>query len=402
MMKKNDKADTIIKIGLFLISPFISFLYSLRNMKAKSSYVVFFLFCVFFGMAFTVGENYTGDSVRYIQQFKEITNYENSKYFEMLDSYREFDEGKKDFYFITIAFIVSRITSNYHALFAVLAMFFAFFQLKSFRFLTNEEKFNTSFTVFLLAFIFIFSNSIFHINGVRFWTATWVGVYCIFKIFRNNNKKYFLLAFITPFIHVSFFAYLFVIAIAYFTKKYERFWMVMLLISIPISEVSIGVAQGMESILPPFISKVIRSYTDVQYIEMRQEASVWYVQVFRFLEQTIVCILMLFFYQNKKQIKLLAPQAMSIYSFLLVWITFVNFTMAIPSLGVRFFWTSIPFIVYIWLVAFNSKKYRPLLYIFLVCFSYSFSTVLYRYTQVTELGFYIYNPFYLIYHYLFI
>ena len=51
---KEDSMDIVIKIMTFMISPFISFLYSLKRINTRSSFVVFFLFALIYGLCFTV------------------------------------------------------------------------------------------------------------------------------------------------------------------------------------------------------------------------------------------------------------------------------------------------------------------------------------------------------------
>lgn len=199
--KEND-LDKAIKLILFLISPFLAFVYSLRRMKTKSSYVVFFLFAVFFGMAFTINLNSGFDSIRYVEQFEEYQHVTHLEFMNDFAGFLNFDEGKKDFYFDTVAFYTSRFTDNYHFLFMFFSIVFAFFMLKSFRFLTAEKKFNLSLASFILAYWFV-NNDIFNINGVRFWTAAWIGIYAIFQIFQRNDKRYWLLVLVTPFFHGS-------------------------------------------------------------------------------------------------------------------------------------------------------------------------------------------------------
>jgi len=397
----SNKTDTLIKVILFLISPFVSFLYSLRNIKSKSSYIVFFLFCVFFGMALTIPENYSGDASVYQKRFEYITNYDNTKFLSMLQNYSEFDDGEKDIYFKTTAFIVSRISGNYHTLFCVFAAIFAFFMLKSLRFLTREQEFDNSFIPFLLVTIFILSNFIFNINGVRFWTASWIGIYSVFQIFINNNKKYFLLACVTPLVHVSFFAFVIILIVGYFTKQYEKFWIFMLFISFILSNIMVNLVSSFGDYLPSFMSNTVSIYTDVDYVKQREEDLVLYARIFSFLRQLMINIVVLLFIRNRKTIS--SPTTKNLYFFLIIFTTFVNFVMPIPSFGGRFLALSLPLIAYIWVIAFkNTMQYRPILYLFIVAFSYHFFLQIRGFFKLTEIDFYIFNPFYIINKYLLI
>jgi len=389
-----NRTDSVIKLILFLIAPLIAFLYSLRNMKVKSSYVIFFLFCLLFGMAFTTPQNDKPLDGRYYQFiFERMVFISDFDYALLLNEFAEFDEGSKDFYDITVSFLVSRFTDNYHVLFCVYAAIFAFFMLKSFKFLTNEKNFDNSLASFILAALFILSNSIFNINGVRFWTAAWMGVYSIFQIFKNNNRRYFLLALCTPVVHVSFYFFVAILLIAYFTKKYERFWIIMFISSFIISNFSATILNALSQFLPSFISNTIQTY-----LTYKMEISS-HKYIIGIVEWIFVNIIVFVFYRNKEKIKL-QPIVYNIYLFLVVFIVFVNLTMPVQSIGNRFIELAMPIIAYIWLVAFKSRKYNFVLYMFPVVYLYKYALLAIFYMEVTEFDFYVMNPFYLIFTYL--
>jgi len=402
-MNQIEKKDAVIKFGLFAFNPIIGFGISLLHIKSNSSYLIFFLFSFIFGISFTVPSDrtigYTGDGVAYRIKFNRISNYDTNEFQYLVDDYVEFDKGEKDIYAIATTFMVSRVTSNYHWLFGVYAIVFAFFMLKSLRFLTEQKEFTNSLFCFLLAIMFIMSNPIFNINGVRFWTAAWIGVYCLFQIFRNNDKRYIVLACLTPLVHVSFIVYLVVILIALLTKKSNQLWIVLFILSFFVSEVSFFFLESVETYLPEFISRTIRIYTDPEIIATRQESEVWYQFIFSWPPKFIVNIMILFFYKNRKLIEHF-PKSYNLYLFLLVWMAFVNFTMLIPSLGGRFFQLALPFIAYIWLTVFNQRQYLRWISIFLICFAPSYLYIINLIFKVTEMEFYVTNPFYLIYKYL--
>ena len=176
------------KLLLFLISPVLGFLHSLRSMNTKSSYWVFFFFAVCFGMAFSIDAYESAsiyssgiDAGRYRLEFEKSSNMTSQEFFRDLNSFMQFDDGDKDLYYITMVYLVSRFTHNYHFLFMAFAIVFAFFQLKSLRLLTQHEQFENSLFFLILAFFFTW-NQIFNINAMRFYTAAWIGVYAIFQI----------------------------------------------------------------------------------------------------------------------------------------------------------------------------------------------------------------------------
>src|SRR5690554_616720 len=401
---KENNTDKALKIILFLISPFIAFLYSLRTIKTQSSYVVFFLFCVFFGLSFSVSlgksEENRADGASYREKFELYKYVSDSEFYNRFNEYFTFEEGAKDYYFDTVAFYVSRVTDNYHIMFMVFAIVFAYFGLKSLRFLTSEPKFDASLSCLILVYLFMI-NQIFNINGVRFWTAAWIGVYCIFQIFRNDNKKYFLLALCTPFFHGAFWVYILVITFAYFSKWTRKVWVVLFFISFLVSNISVELVRGIIDSLPPFIARMAQSYTDEGYIEERAAAGsgfYWVAEFFRFAVRVYINYLVWLFIKNSNRITA-NPKTKALFAFLLIWMTFVNFTMPIPSLGARFMYLAYPIIAYIWLVNFKGVKYQKVLHAMPFVFLFSFYTQFLLYKNVLDISFYFSSPFYLLYKY---
>lgn len=406
--QKEEKIDKALKIFLFLVSPLVAALYALRNIKTKSSFVTFFLFAIFFGLSFTVESGKTAESrfdgASYREKFDRYINYGELLYYSRLKEYVEFEEGHKDFYFDTIAFFTSQLTHNYHFLFFIFAAVFAYFALKSFRFLTSEPNFTTSLSCLILAYLFM-SNQIFNINGVRFWTAAWIGVYCIFQLIKNGDKRYLWLALLTPFVHSAFFLFVVVLLFGYFFKKLNhKLWVFLFLVSFLASNLSVELVRSVSDYLPPFLKRTAESYTDESYIgEVDNKGSgfIWVTEIFKFLVRAYMNLMVWLFIKNSKMI-LSNPKTSRLYPFLLIWMVFVNFTMPIPSLGGRFMMLAYPIIAYIWLVNFKGVKYQRLLFAMPIVFVFSFYTQAILYFKVLEPEFYISSPFYLIYKYLII
>jgi hypothetical protein len=399
------RGDKAIKVILFIISPFFSFLYSLRRMNTRSSYIVFFLFAAFFGMAFTV-DNYWAegvmDGVSYRMGFEYDHEYMSfSDYIDGLEVFFTFDVGKKDYYYDTVSFFISRVTGNYHVMFMVLAMIFACFMLKSLRFLTSEEKFNYSIASLILAYLFT-TNQIFNINGVRMWTAAWVGVYALFQIFRNNNKRYFLLLLITPLFHGSFWILIAVTFLAYFFMRFNKVWTVLFVISFFVGSIAVELLQNLSDHLPAFLQRLVDSYTDSEYIDKVADQGITFLGVkqptVKFPRFYVNAMIFLFIKESsiiKENLK-----TKHLYMFLLVFMTFVNFTLAVPSLGSRYFNLAYPLVAYIWLVNFKDIKYQKFLYSMVIVFAYIIYLQINQYLRVLDFSFFFMNPIVLIYKHL--
>lgn len=398
---KEKTNDVFLKVLLFLISPFFAAIYAVKRMNTKSSYAVFMLFSLFFGMAYTISNNSNLDGTYYRNWFEWYDKANLQDYIYRFQDFLTFELGIKDFYFDSLAFFLTRFTSNYHWLFAISAIIFSYFALKTFRFFTSERSLDFSIVGILLTYLFM-SIDIFSINGLRFWTAAWIGVYSIFQIFVNNNKRFFFLALFTVFIHASFLFFIAVIVLIYLLKNLEKTWVILFFISFFIGSVASELFQNVADYFPSVFRKLILSYTDSEYMrQIKNEGSgfIWVARIMNFLMSLYVNIMVYLLIQNKDMIKG-NVKTKELYLFLIPFMSIINFVMPIPSLGVRYFQLSLPIIAYIWLINFKDKKYKLFIYLMPVFFWFVMYRQITRYLTVLDYTFFISNPFVLIYNYL--
>lgn len=374
MTLNNNKSKNIKgNIWLFFFHPFAAFLLALSNLKSKSSFTVFLLFNILFGYTF-IAQNKSADSYSYVQEFKATKRITSDYYLNTLKEYFTFDSNIKDIYTITSNFVVSRISENYHLLMALYAFVFSYFFLKSFRFFVDRQEFRVSYIVYSLAFLFVFSNSIFNINGVRFWTAAWIAVYACFEIVLNKKYIFLLLAIITPLFHISFFSFLGVLIIYLITIKYDKVWAVIFIVSFFVGNFSIELINQYSFLFPKAGQDMAYFYADnynIQDTVSAIENLPIYAKVFNKLPYLFYNVIVFTFIINSKIFKS-NKEIFSLYIFLLIWMSFSNFTMPIPSFGGRFFQLAIPFIMYLYLITYSKIPIlSKLIYYFPIIFSYS-------------------------------
>ena len=239
---------------------------------------------------------------------------------------------------------------------------------------------------------------------MRFWTAAWIGVYCIFKIFYENKSKNFLLALITPFIHGSFWIFLVMLVVAKFLSKYEKIWIILFIMSIIVSNILLELAQSYSGFIPSFIENEFRHYTDAMYVKQTFDTAgtgLWWVdKVFETLRKLYINALIIILIINRRKI-LLDINDIRLYRFMLVYTTFSNFGMSIPSFGNRFIILSYSIIAFLWLTSFKGLKYNWIIYLFPIAFFMSIYHQINLYNLVTDVYFYISSPLILIPEYLF-
>ena len=359
--EKEEQADIFVKILLFFISPFVSFLYSLRRINTKSSYVVFFLFAIFYGLCFTVladntGEIETSDASRWRFRF-EYTNIRTiNDYLRYCSEYFKFGGGEiRDLYFATVSFFVHQFSDNYHVFFFVIAIVFSFFQLKSLRFLTSSKHFNNGVACTLLCLFFTLNN-ISNIGGFRFWTAAWICVYALLEYYANNRKCFLALLIILPLIHRGFF-FIYPVIVASFFYRWTTVWKFAYFLSFALSGISIYIIQDATAYLPSSIALMVEAYSQNDITESYSFTKLFLM----FLAQIYVNILFVVMMNNRP--KVLPESTERLYKFTLVFITIVNFIIPVPSLGGRFVVLCYSLVAVLWLNIIGLSRYNYLIYL---------------------------------------
>lgn len=391
---KDDINSAALKVVLFLISPFISLLYSIKTLNTKSTYRVIYFFCLCFGVCFTVNKirgNIDFDGVTYRNLFESYINRPSSFFYTELTEYLKFDSGLQDIYSDLFAFIVSRFTDNYHIYFLVFASVFAFFQLRALRYFSSSHNWKLNLCGAILLFYFLY-NQIFNINGVRFWTAAWIAVYSMFKIYRDGEQKYYLLALTTPLVHGAYWGVVAILLIA-FLRKYENLWKWAFFGSIFIGSIMVSLVSAQASFLPSFLSNKL-----VIYVERVNEESVgtgyyWLVPLFDTIGMLYTNLLVFIIIINRK---IITKNNRSIFRFLLVWMTMVNFIMAIPAMGGRFIVLAYSIIAYLWLEMFGTHRYRWIIYLLPIAFSLQIYLLIQMYFMVIQPEFFIESPIFML------
>lgn len=395
--KSEDNHSVGLKVLLFLLSPVLGLLYSLKSLNTRSTYIIIFLFCLTFGVAFTVTNKRTDgsiDGITYRAEFEEYGKESALTFVDDFEKYIAYDDGDQDFYFKTLTFAVSRFSSNYHVFFLFVALIFAFFQLRTLRFFTSHDNFSNSLFCLILFFLFTW-NQIFNINGLRFWTAAWIAVYSSFQLLVNKNKSYLLLALLTPFVHGSYFLYLAILAVYYMFGRFEKLWTVLFLFSFIFSTIAVEITRNASTFLPDIFARKIDYYTDSFYISERESGSgFWFVDRFfttlSFVYVNIMTAVLIL--KNNKSSQ--SDCNRSLLRFLIIWMCFANIFMPVPSVGGRFIQLAYPMISYLWLSYFSNKRYASFIYILPFVWLMNVYNLLRNYMGVLDWTFFVTSPIY--------
>lgn len=397
--------DVSVKILGFLVSPLLGFLLALKRINTKSSFVIFFLFSVFFGLCFetSVGkdENNKGDAAQYRYKFEYYSALSRGDISDVVTAFTTFgDEKSRDIYVPVMSFVTSQISSDYHIFFALIACVFSFIMLKSLKFFTDELPERKNLSIFFLLYLFALTNSIFNINGCRYWTAAWVAVYSMFQIYLNGNRRFFLLAAITPMIHASYWFFLGILAIAYLLRKNVYLWKVLFFASFVLSSISMELLVDASDYLPPALQFLVERYTEGEH-EVKTNLYQVLHRIFDFAGMTVRVYMVYLLMAHEKRV-MSNPQTQMLYPLMLVWMSICQFVMPIPSLGGRYIVLSFPLLAYVWYIIFEKQaKYRNVLVIYLCTNMMAIYELLMCYIKYSvPMSFYYTSPIYQFYKYI--
>lgn len=389
MMHLNNVGSKFI---FFLLNPFLSAIYSLKNIRDGVSHRFLYLWFLIFGIGFCAVFK-AADSYRYVEAFKIESNYSWAQYISIVREWISLDSNIKDIYTLTVNVFVGHFSDNYHWTYLIYAIVFGFFYIKSLRIFLRQEHVKKNIVFYALLFMFCYSNPIFNINGVRFWTAAWIGVYVALSLFIENDYKKLPLLILLPLIHGSSVIWIGVMAVALFFQRFQQISIALYIASAFVSAVSyLNVLNAFSYLLPQFMQTQIWSYTESQMALERlaghSEYGASYADFLIALPkyfQIFMCILLIL---NRKKINR-DKRSERKFSIMLVMAAITNFLSGIPSVG-RFQSFVIPFLIIVW--ASNYKimsKYNKCFYLIPIVYAYS---LLYWYrcmSGVTELYLYI-------------
>lgn len=397
---KEDDLSKGVKILLLILYPFGAFLYSLKNAGSKTSYIVFFSIYILFGITF-VAQNEAADSFRYVEEFQTFSIAPNENLQAIIQDYFQPGSNIKDLYEYIVYYITAIIAgNNYHFMFLLVGLVFGFFALASLRYITNNPLFENTLPFFILLFIFTFSNSIFNINGFRFWTASWVAVYISFKILIDKKSIYLLLLPILPLIHLSFNLYIMIFLFSLIIRRYPKLVSILFIISFFYSDILLNNINGFKELLPQNIQNQIWSYTEssnaLDKISGKKEENMpIYALILNSLPRYYIMLMATILIKEMDKLRD-NTLSYSIGCMYLSMQTLFNFCMAIPSIH-RFNQTLIPFIIFLWVNSYDILgRYKKLLLFAPLVYSYHIWYWIRYMISISDPYFYISNAPHLI------
>ena len=318
---------------LFIVWPFLAFLTALANYSKKEARIIVYLFIIYYGLCYYVGQTFM-DSYAYVLKLQENASLPFSEIFKIFGSL--YTDTSVDIVEPLISFIVSRFTSDYSFLFAAYAALFGFFYLKSLNLLYFRYRVNRNWNALVFLIFFALIIPVTTINGVRMWTAAWAFFYGAYHVILYRKGQYLILTIASCLIHWSFVSANAILLLYFFVGNRNFIYM-------PVTIASFIFPGAFLPLFTRFtiggsVQDRIAGYTNLDYMtgvqesmeQVRSFVNLRYDFVFYYLIITVFFIK--FIANNRVNEK---PQK-SLFSFILLFLAFVNFGYGIPSFGGRF------------------------------------------------------------------
>lgn len=320
---------------MFLLWPFWAFVIALFNYSQKDSKKVVYFFLIYYGLSFVVpgAEFSSQDSVRYAMNFVETASLPFSYFFDIMKGLNSAEQTTIDIVAPFIGFAVSRFTSNYVFLFAAYAAVFGFFYLRSINLLHNRFIDSARWGAFVHLAFFTWILPITSINGFRMWTAAWVFFYGAYHVVLYRDAKYFLYTLGACLVHFSFMTVNAVLILYYFAGNRNLIYVPVVILSFIVPYYLMPAFQAISEFLGGQILNRFEGYSSTGYgasLQAMMNQSSWFVKLYNSLLYNYILIgivvIQVWFrkHMNNKHER-------NLFSFILLFISFVNFSSVIPS-----------------------------------------------------------------------
>ncbi len=324
---------------LFILWPFLSFMLAVINFSQKEARKVIYIFFIYYGLTFVISElgGYGPDAERQALRLITAARQPFSEFFKIVgDLYVA--EDSVDLIQPLLIFFVSRFTNDYGFLFAIYAAFFGFFYLKSIKLVYRHFYENPGYNSLIHLIFFVLIIPITFINGFRMWTAAWIFFFGAYNVVLNRDPRYLLIALCSSFVHFSFFSASAVLAIYYFAGNRNIIYFPLAAVSFVLPQLLAPLFQSLSLRLGGGIQNRYEGYAGENYILHRQDELAQGAWFLRMSNDLVLYYLLfaIFIIQLNSKTREKTQEEKNLYSFTLLFLSFVNFGSIIPSFGGRF------------------------------------------------------------------
>ena len=324
---------------LFLIWPFFSIIYAIRNYRAIWAKDLVWFFVIFFGFTLTIilaDSDEQSDGSRYRDKFVAMAgqqvNFDNI-------SVLFYDEDSQvlDVIETIVIFTVSRFTDNYHVLFAVFGLIFGYFYSRNIWYLIDRigKRIATENIPIILTFAFVVG--FWEINGFRFWTATHIFLFGALPYLFEGKKSHLWFAVVAVFMHFSFILPLLILGFHIIAGKKTPFYFVLFVLTFFVKELNLTqLGELLTANLPEIFLPRVKGYVNEGYasdLSAVYAKANWYVVFYQLaLKWSIASLMAGIFFYGKAFLKA-NKNFDRLFSFVLLLYSIANIFSLVPSGG---------------------------------------------------------------------
>lgn len=282
----------------FILSPFLTSVFSIFNLRKSWARTGLILFIGFLGFTFNIAEG--SDSNRYRDAFLYNASLETSDS-NLFNRVLLYGTGSVDFLESLISFIVSRFTNDFRFLFLAYGLIFGFFFVQSIGLLlmyNTTKRLSWHTLIYLICFSFVWG--IWDLNVFRFTTASLMFTYGLIPFIYMRSLKNIGWVLLTPLMHFSFFLPIMVLILYQLFRRKLHFCFIVFIIGLLFSEIDFSQIRELSSFLPEAFQDKTSMYANENFADYRielNESKNWYAQIYQtVLKWVTVCILLVSFY----------------------------------------------------------------------------------------------------------
>jgi len=321
---------------LFLLSPILSLLTSLRNRENGAYKNILWFFVAFYAFTITFPKSESDyDGIRRMKYF-EYTAAKSNYTFEAFERNFDSDDNTQvDFFEPLMVYLLSRVVDDARMLMLVYGLLFGYFYSRNLSYLLDKVGRIRHKSIFFLIVTFAFLNPFWNIGGFRYWFATQLFVYGLLPYLYENNRKKLIWLLLAPFVHFSYVFAIVIFAGYYFFGNRLKIYFYYFIACLFIGNIEIKTFRTLLSFIPGTkIQMKGDSYTDDQYVEkvnvLKQMAVNWYVSFNNtYLYWFVIITIVFCFYKFRAQIE---AKYANLFSFILLYLGTTFLVASVPSM----------------------------------------------------------------------
>jgi hypothetical protein len=182
----------------FILSPFLTFLYSCFNLRKRTAQIVFVLFFALFGYCHTF-EDMRADSYR---KYEAFNDYVVQEYGDIYDNFRAGEE--KDIYEDLLFSTTKLFTDNPHILMMIVGLFGGFFYMLVVKRFLEDKHMEYTLPIAILLLFLVMESNIPIMGGILNFSAFPLFIYSTIRMLIDNKRIWILGLLLTPLIHFGY------------------------------------------------------------------------------------------------------------------------------------------------------------------------------------------------------